>query len=80
MKVGSSLDTQIWYDPYQAREFRLLIKSDFLMPFLMNLCNVCSVLWFLVFMNPVLETSKQLTVVEYPVMSVRKCEYFLDFS
>ena len=60
---GFSLDSQIVYKPYQAREFRLLMKTDFLMLFLMNLCNVCSVLLFLEFMNPVLETSKQLTVV-----------------
>ena len=46
----------------------------------MNLCNFCSVVLFLVEMYPVLETSKQLTVVVYPVMSVRKCEYLLDFS
>ena len=29
VKVGSSHGTQIWYDPYQAREFRFLIKADF---------------------------------------------------
>ena len=63
VNVGFSLDTQIWYDPYQARELRLFMKTDFFILFLMNLCNVCSVLLFLEFMNPVLETSKQLTVV-----------------
>ena len=40
---GFSLDTQILYKPYQAREFRLLMKTDFLMLFLMNLCNVLNV-------------------------------------
>ena len=28
VKVGSSHDTQIWYDLYQARKFRLLKKAD----------------------------------------------------
>ena len=63
VNAGFSLDTQIWYDPYQARKFILFMKTDFFILFLMNLCNVCSVLLFLEFMNPVLETSKQLTVV-----------------
>ena len=80
MKVGSSLDSQIWYEPYQASEFRLFKKTDLLRSFLMNECKLCNVFWFLVLTNPVLVTSKQLIVHLYPEMSVRKCEYLFVFS
>ena len=80
MKVGSSLDSQIWYEPYQAREFKLFMKTDLFRSFLMNECKLCNVFWFLVLTNPVLVTSKQLRVHLYPEMSVRKCEYLFVFS
>ena len=80
VKVGSSLDNQIWYEPYQASEFRLFKKTDLLRSFLMNECKLCNVFWFLVLTNPVLVTSKQLRVHLYPEMSVRKCEYLFVFS
>ena len=79
VKVGSSLDSQIWYEPYHASMFKLFMKTDLLRSFLMKECKVCNVFWFLVFTNPVLVTSKQLRVHLYPVMSVRKCEYLLVF-
>ena len=47
---------------------------------LMNLCNVDSVVWFLVDRKPLLDTSKQFTIHLYSVMSVVKCEYLLLFS
>ena len=80
MKVGSSLDSQIWYEPYHANEFKLFMKTDLFKSFLMNECKVCNVFWFLVLINPVLVTSKQLMVHLYPEMSVRKCEYLFVFS
>ena len=46
----------------------------------MNLCNVESVVWFLVDTKPLLDTSKQLTLHLYSVISVVKCEYLLLFS
>ena len=36
MKVGSSLDSQIWYEPYQARKFKLFMKTDLLRSFLIK--------------------------------------------
>ena len=78
--MGSSLDSQIWYEPYHASMFKLFMKTDLLRSFLMRECKVCNVFWFLVFTNPVLVTSKQLRVHLYPVISVRKCEYLLVFS
>ena len=36
MKVGSSLDSQIWYEPYHAKEFKLFMKTDLFKSFLMN--------------------------------------------
>ena len=59
VKVGSSLDSQIWYEPYHASMFKLFMKTDLLRSFLMKECKVCNVFWFLVFTNPVLVTSKQ---------------------
>ena len=43
VKVGSSLDSQIWKEPYQAREFKLLMKTDFLRSFLMKECKLYNV-------------------------------------
>ena len=80
MKVGSSLDSQIWYEPYHANEFKLFMKTDLFKSFLMNECKVCNVFWFLVLINPVLVTSKKLMEHLYPEMSVRKCEYLFVFS
>ena len=80
MKVGSSLDSQIWYEPYHANEFKLFMKTDLFKSFLMNECKVCNVFWFLVLINPVLVTSKQLMVHLYPEMSVRKCEYLFQMA
>ena len=80
MKVGSSLDSQIWYEPYHANMFKLFMKTDLLRSFLMKECKVCNVFWFLVLINPVLVTSKQVMVHLYPEMSVRKCEYFFIVS
>ena len=77
MKVGSSLDSQIWYEPYQAREFRLFMKSDLLSSFLISLWRLCSVCLFLVFMKPVLDTSKQFSVHLYPAISVRNGVYLV---
>ena len=37
---GSSLETQTWYEPYQAREYRLFMKTDRFRSFLMNECRV----------------------------------------
>ena len=71
MKVGSSLDSQIWYEPYQAREFKLVMKTDLLRSFLIKECKLCNVFWFLVLTNPVLVTSKQFRVHSYPEMSFR---------
>ena len=47
MKVGSSLDSQIWYEPYHANEFKLFMKTDLFKSFLMNECKVCNVFWCL---------------------------------
>ena len=40
VKFGSSLESHIWYDPYQARELRLLRKVDLFISFLINLYRV----------------------------------------
>ena len=57
-----SLETQTWYEPYQTREYRLLMNTDLFRPLFMNVCNVCNVCLFLELINPVLLTSKQLMV------------------
>ena len=37
VNIGSFLVSQIWYDPYQAREFKLFMNTDFFKSFLINL-------------------------------------------
>ena len=56
------------------------LNCDLVMPGLMKLCSVFRVVWFLLVMNPLDETSKQLTVHLNSVMSVVKCAYLLHFS
>ena len=79
-KDGSSRESQIWYNPYHARELRVLRNSVFLISGLMNLCRVCRVALFLIPIYPVLETSKQFTDLLYSETSVRKCAYLFNFS
>ena len=71
--MGSSLDSQIWYEPYQARELRLFMKSDLLSSFLISCL-------FLLLMKPVLDSSKLFSMHLHPVISVRNGEYFVVFS
>ena len=52
-----------------------LVMSDFT-----NLCNAFSVEWFLVLMNPLVDTSKQFTLHFSSEMSAAKWEYFCFFQ
>ena len=76
---GSSLVSQILYEPYHAKELRLSKKVDFFIPFLISLNKFSRVALFLVEINPVLLTSKQLSSHWKPVMSVMKGVYFWGF-
>ena len=48
LQLGSSLETQIWYEPYHARAFRFFEKTDFSRSLSWNVSARFSGLWFLV--------------------------------
>ena len=80
MKLGSFLQSHIWYEEYILRLEMFFTKVLSLVSGLQNLWMRASLLLFSVVTLPRLLISKAVTVVEMCVMSVRECAYLLVFS
>ena len=70
----------MWCEDVRESADILDLKLDCVVPGFMNLCNLFSVVWFLVVRKPLVETPKQSTEQVYSVMSEVKWAYLLLFS
>ena len=77
--MGSFLYKKMWWEAVRESADILYLKLDCVVRGFMNLCNLFSVVWFLVVRKPLVETSKQSTEKVYSVMSEVKWAYLLLF-
>ena len=71
---------KIWYDAVRESAEMFFLNWEGLTVGFMKFWSVASVVWFLVEMNPLEDSSKQCTLHLYSVISVTKCAYLSFFS